>query len=135
MRAGGFHQGEKSGLEEEWGVEMDLQDQADSRKKLDEQEKKLQKEPRDLEKFSCVPKEFQESLKSDLQQQLQEVEQRWHDLMPEHQKAHKRSQSMQSIHDKRRNLQKDSTAAEEEMRKLQEQKEERCLSHFEQKSI
>ena len=91
----------ESGLEEEWGVEME-----------------------------CVPKEFQESLESNLQQQLQEVEQRRHDLMPEHQKVQKRSHKIQCIQDKRRYLQKDSTAAEEEMRKLQEelkQKEERVL--------
>ena len=53
-------------------------------KKLDEQRRKLQKELRVIEKFLCVPKEFQENLKSNLQQQLQEVEQRGHDLMPEH---------------------------------------------------
>ena len=51
--------------------------------------------------FSCVPKEFQENLKSNLQQQLQELEQRRHDLMPEHQKAQKRSQIIQSIQDKK----------------------------------
>ena len=55
-------------------------------------EKKLQKELRDVEKFSCVPKEFQESHESNLQQQqVQEVEQRRHDPMPEHQKVQKRS--------------------------------------------
>ena len=92
--------------------------------------RKLQKELRDVEKFSCVPKEFQESLKSNLQQQLVEVEQRRHDLMPEQQKVQKRPHKIQSIQDKRRNLQQDSIAAEEEMRKLQEdlkQMEERVL--------
>ena len=73
-----FHPGEKSGLEEEWGVEVDLENEVESRKKLDEQRRKLQKELRDIAKFSCVPKEFQENLKSNLQQQLQEVEQRRH---------------------------------------------------------
>ena len=104
----------ESGLEEEWGVEMDIEDEAGSRKLLDEHKRKLQKELRDIDKFSYVPKEFQESLKSNLQQQLQEVEQRRHDLIPEHKKEQKRSQKMQSIQDKRRNLQKGSTAAEEE---------------------
>ena len=42
---------------------MGLEDEAESRKKLDEQ-KKLQKELRQIEKLSCVPKEFQESLKT-----------------------------------------------------------------------
>ena len=77
----------ESGLEEGWGVEMDLEDEVESRKKLDEQTRKLQKELRDIEKFSCVPKEFHGNLRSCLQQQLQEVEQGRHDLMPEHQKS------------------------------------------------
>ena len=81
----------EGGLEELWSVEMDLEDEAESRKKLDEQKRKLQKEMRDIEKFSCVPKEFQENLKSNLQQQLQEVEQRWNDLMPEHRKVQKKN--------------------------------------------
>ena len=80
----------------------------------------LHKELRDVEKLSCTPKEVQDSLKSNLQQQLQEVEQRRHDLMPERQKAQKRSQNIQSIQDKRRNLQKECTAAEEEMRNIRE---------------
>ena len=73
-------------------------------------------------------KEFQESLKSNWQQQLQEVEGSRHDLIPEHQKENIAKGT--SIQDKRINLQKDSTAADEEMRKLQEelnQKEERTL--------
>ena len=48
--------------------------------------------------------------------------------MPEHQKVQKRSQKRQSIQDKRRNLQKESTATKEKMRKIREEiiwKEER----------
>ena len=44
----GFHQRE-SDLEEEWGVEMDLEDEAESRKMLDEQKRKFLKELRDVE--------------------------------------------------------------------------------------
>ena len=65
-------------------MDVDVEDEIESRKKLDEQKRKLQRELREIEKFSCVPKEAQESLKSGLQQQLQEVEQSRHDLMPEH---------------------------------------------------
>ena len=78
-----------------WGLEVE--DEIESRKKLDEQRKKLQNELRDVENLSCASKEVQDSLENDLQQQLQEVEQRWHDLMPEHQKVQKRSQKIQSI--------------------------------------
>ena len=41
--------------------------------------------------------------------------------MPEHQRAHKRSQNIQSIQDKRRNLQKECNAAEEEMQRITEE--------------
>ena len=41
------------------------------RKKLDEQKRKLQKELLEIETLSCLSKECQESLKSNLQQQLQ----------------------------------------------------------------
>ena len=51
-------------------MDMDLEVQVESRKKFD-QKKKFQKELRDIEKFSCVPKQFQESFKINLQQQLQ----------------------------------------------------------------
>ena len=91
---------------------------------------KLQKELREVEKFSCVPKEAQESRKSILQQQLQEVERRRHHLLPEHQEAQERSQRIESIQDKRRNLQEESTAAEEEMQRIKEEinrNEERFL--------
>ena len=60
-----------------------------------------------------------ESLKSNLQQQLHEMERRRHDLMPEHQEVQKRSQKTQHILEKRRNVQKESTATEEEMQRIQ----------------
>ena len=61
------------GMEEVCG--MDVEDEIESRKKLDEQKRKLQ-ELRDVEKLSSVSKEVQDSLKNDLQQPLQEVEQK-----------------------------------------------------------
>ena len=51
-------------MEEEWS--MDGEDESDSRKKLDEHKRKLQKELRDVEKFSFVSKEAQDNLKNDL---------------------------------------------------------------------
>ena len=89
---------------------MDVEEEIESRKKLDEQKRKVQKELREIENFSCLSKEVQESPKNDLQQDLQEVEQRRHDLMPEHQKVQKRSHKMQSIQDERRYMQKESAA-------------------------
>ena len=77
-----------------------------------------------------ISKEAEESIKESLQHQLQEVEKGRHDLMPEHQKAQKESQRIQSIQDKRRNMQKENAAAQEEMRKMSEENdrnEERFL--------
>ena len=66
-------------------------------------------------------KEMQESLKESLQHQVQDVEKRRNDLILEHQKAQKRTQKIQSLQDKRRNLQKESLTATEEMRKFSEE--------------
>ena len=85
-----------------------------------------------------MPTESQENLKRNLQQQLQEVEQRRRDLLPEHQKVQKKDCKIYKASRTKEKLQKDSTAAEEEMRKLQEelkQKEERTLFFHRAKSI
>ena len=107
--------------EDVWGEFVEVEEETESRRKLDEQKKKLQKELRDVDRLSFVSKDVQESIKESLQHQLQEVKKR------EHQKVKKRSQKIQSIQDKKKILQKDSIAADEEMQKLQEeirQKEE-----------
>ena len=76
-----IHPGEKVAWRKSVGMDMDVEEEVESRKKLDEQKRKLQKELREIEKFSCLSREVQESLESNLQQQLQEVEQKRHDLM------------------------------------------------------
>ena len=63
----GFLSRRESGMEEEWGMDMDVEeDEIESRKKLDEQKRKLQEELREIENLSCLSKEVQESLKSNL---------------------------------------------------------------------
>ena len=102
---------------------MEVEDEAESRRKLDEKKKKLQTEIRDVDRLSFVSKEMQESVMESLQHQLQDVEKRRHDLMLEHQKVQKRSQRIQST-------QKENAAAEEEVQGLRDevkQKEERIL--------
>ena len=82
-------------------MDMDVEDEIESAKSW-MQVRKLQKELRDTVKFSCVPKEVQESLKSNLQQQLQEVEQkeaRHHARAPE---SADKSQKIHSIQDKKK---------------------------------
>ena len=107
---------------------MEVEDEPECRGKLDEQMKKMQKELREVDRLSFVSKEIQETLKQSLQHQLQGVEKRRNDPMPEHQKAQNSTQKIQSYQDKRRNLQKESMAAKQDMRKLREEiewKEER----------
>ena len=88
-------------MKEEWGVDMDVEDEIESRKKSNEQKKKLQKELRDVEKLLCISKEVRDSLKNVVRQQLQEVEQWRHDPMPEPQKAQKISKKIQRIQDRK----------------------------------
>ena len=61
--------------------------EAESGKKLNEQRKKMQTELREVDRLSFVSKEMQESIKESPQHQLQDVEKRRNDLMPEHQKV------------------------------------------------
>ena len=119
---------EEVDLEEVWRECTAVEDEAECRRKLDEQRKKMQKELREVDRSSFVSKEMQECLKVSLQHQLQEVEKRRNDLMPEHQKVQKRTPNIQSVQDKRRNLQEESLAAKEEIRNISEEiewKEER----------
>ena len=64
--------GEGGDSEDVWGEFMEVEDETESRKKLDEQKKKLQKELRDVDRLSFVSKEMQESIKESLQHQLQQ---------------------------------------------------------------
>ena len=88
--------------EDVWGEFMEVEDEAESRKKLDEQKKKPRKALREVDRLCFASQEVQENLKESLQHQLQEVEKRRHDLMPEHQRVQKKSQKTQSIQDKRK---------------------------------
>ena len=92
---------------------MEVEDETESRRKLDEQKKKLQKEIREVDRLSFVSKELQETIKESVQHHLQEVEKRRHDLMPEHQKVrgHKGYKASRT----RGKMQKENTAAKKEM--------------------
>ena len=74
---------------------MEVEDEAESRRKLYEQKKKAgERSARGRQIVVCF--QMQESISESLQHQLQEVEKRRHDLMPEHQKFQKRSPKIQS---------------------------------------
>ena len=60
------------GLEEDCKMEVD--EEVDCKKKLDEQRRSLQKQPRDIEKFTDVDQMFRDSQKDKWKEQLQEIE-------------------------------------------------------------
>ena len=62
----------ESGLEEDWN--MEVAEEVDNKKKLDEQRKRLQKELREIEKFSDMDQRFGDGQKEKWKEDLQEVE-------------------------------------------------------------
>ena len=82
---------------------MAVEDDAECRRKLDEQRNKGQRELR----LSFASKEVQENLVESLPHQLQQVERKRNDLMLEHQRVQKRSQKIYSIQDQRKYVERD----------------------------
>ena len=77
-----------SGLEEDCKMEVEVE--TDCKKKLNEHKKSLQRQLRDTEKFSSMdPVLSREEIS---EEELQEIERRRTELLPEHQKMQKRSQ-------------------------------------------
>ena len=95
--------------------QVNSESNAESRKKLDEQRKRLQRQLRDVERLTDLPQETQSGIKENLQRQLHEFVQKRHDLLPEHQRVQKRSQEIQEKH------------AEDEMRKIGEEIVKDCM--------
>ena len=85
----------------------------------------MQKQLRDIEKFTDMEPMFRDSQKEKWMVQLQERERKRTEFLPEHQKMQKRFQKLQSLQDKKRNLLKEACACEEEMGKVNEEVEER----------
>ena len=98
-------------------------------KQLRDIEKRADVKPmfRDIEKFTDVEPMFQDSQKEKWKGQLQEIERKRTELLPEHQKMQDRSQKLQSLQDKNRNFHKEACACEEEMRKVGEEVEEKWV--------
>ena len=64
---------EEENLEEVWRDCMEVEDEEECRRKLDEKRKKIMKELREVERLSFASKEVQENLMESMQHQLQEV--------------------------------------------------------------
>ena len=72
-----------------------------------------------------MPQDIQSKLNETCQLDLQDIEQKRNDALPEQQRMQKRSPKIQSIQDKKRNMHKESVAAEEEMRRVREEMNKR----------
>ena len=68
---------------------------------------------------------LRDSQKEKWKGQLQEIEMKRTELLPEHQKKQKRSQKLQRLQDKKSNYLKDACACEDEMQTLSEEMEKR----------
>ena len=115
-----------SGLEDD--CKMEVEEETDCKKKLDEQKKSLHRQLRDVEKFANMDPVFRDRQIEKWKEDLQEIERKGTELSLEHQKMQKTSQKLQSIQDKQRKYFKDACACEEEMQLLhQEMKERKTL--------
>ena len=82
---------------------MEVDEEVESKKKLDEQRK----------------------------EELQEIEQKWNDLLLEHQRMQKKSQKLHSLQDNKKKCLKDAGMCEEEMEKVRDEIAER-EAHFQE---
>ena len=114
---------EEGKLEEDG--QMEVGGETESEKNLDERKKKLQKPLRDIEKFTDMNKHIVEGPKEKWQQELQDIEQRRNDLLPEHQQMQKRSQKLQSLQDTKKQCQKDAGKWDEAMERVGDEIAER----------
>ena len=89
-----------SRLEED--CKREVEQETDSKRTLDEQKKSLQRQLRDIEKFTDMDPVFRDRQKERWKEELQEIERKRTELLPEHQKMQKWSQKLQSLQDKHR---------------------------------
>ena len=71
-------------------VKMEVEEEVDIKNELDQRKKELQKQLRRITDFPVVPQDLQDVLNEKMQQELQDVEQRRNDLLPEHQGMRKK---------------------------------------------
>ena len=104
---------------------MEVEEETDCKKKLDEHKKSLQRQLRDIEKFANMDPIFRSRQKEKWKEELQEIEGKRTELLPECQKMQKRSQKLESLQEKKRKHLKDACACEEDAQLLNQEMEER----------
>ena len=111
-----------SGLEE--GCRMDLEEETEYKKKLDEQKKSLQRQVREIDKFANMDPVARNQQMEAWKKELEEIERKRTELLPEHQKMQKKSQKLQSLRDEQNNHLKTAGECEDEMQKVSKEWEE-----------
>ena len=104
---------------------MEVDEEVENKKKLDEQRRRLQQQIREIEKFTDVDQMFRDSQKEKWKERL---EKRTLARTPE---DAERSQKMQSVQGKKRNLLKKVGACDEGMGKVREEINEREARYLE----
>ena len=104
-----------SGLE---GCRMEFEEETEYKKKLDEQKKSLQRQEREIGKFANMDPVVRNHQKEVWKKELEEIERKRTELLPEHQKMQKKSQKLLSLRDKHKNHHKTAGECGDEMQKL-----------------
>ena len=90
----------ENGCDDGWKIDID--EEVDSKKKLDQRKKELQKKMRNISECPDVPQDIREVLKEKWQQELQDIETKAElSHAREHQRMQKRSQKLQTCRTKR----------------------------------
>ena len=84
---------------------MEVDEEVDSKNKLDQRKKELQKQLRDIEKFTGMPQDTQDVLREKWQQEIQDIEQRPNGLLTELQNMQKRPEKLHSLQDNKKQCQ------------------------------
>ena len=106
------------------GCRMEVEEEMQSRKKLDEQRRNMQRQMRDIDKLTFMEPAVREVQKEKFVCLLQEVERKRTDLLAEHQKNTRRGRrSCKACRTRKNNHLKEACASEEEMQKIDEEKE------------
>ena len=82
---------------------MDFEQETEYKKKLDEQKKSLQRQVREIDKFANMDPVVRNQQKEAWMKELEEIERKRTEVLPEHQKMQKKSQKLQSLRDKQKN--------------------------------
>ena len=79
---------------EEEGCRMDFEQETEYKKKLDVQKKSLQRQVREIDKFANMDLVVRNQQKEAWKKDLEEIERKRTELLPEHQKMQKKSQKL-----------------------------------------